>query len=451
VGETAVERQPVKLEAGQSMVVEFKRRNLKEGQYQAEITLVPSDALPSDNIRFVTFEVRGARKTLVISDEEEYALFWRTALDVFGEFGCDFKTPEKIAAPEDLKPYLAVVLLSVRAPGELWPKLNQYVKAGGSVLVIVGRDDLLKPDYVGPEAGGLLPGKLDQVIDMPDGKGAEWDTREFNKHPLLAKFMDWDRQGVGFMRRPRQAYHFWAVKTDQPRDVILSYSGEKKYPAILERVIDREKGSGRVLMFTTALDYRPNDKDWNDYAKTLDEGFLVALANETMKYLAGDMEDASFNFVSGQPLALPLPQTARFPDFTLDGPGIVGGDSRLLRKEGQTDLAIAQTDTAGNFVVAGGGTPPIWKTRYSLNPPPNEFALERIPAEEIEKLFGPDSVVPVEQNRKMTDIVTNRTRQPIELFAWLMVLFMLFLGVECWFANRFYKEEPPPNTEPLAA
>ena len=69
--------------------------------------------------------------------------------------------------------------------------------------------------------------------------------------------------------------------------------------------------------------------------------------------------------------------------------------------------------------------------------------LERLPVEEIEKLFGPDSVVPAEQNRKMTDTVTSRTKQARELFGLVMLLFVLFLALESWFANRFYKEEPP--------
>ncbi|MFL5343033.1 MAG: hypothetical protein ACJ8F7_23115, partial [Gemmataceae bacterium] len=78
--------------------------------------------------------------------------------------------------------------------------------------------------------------------------------------------------------------------------------------------------------------------------------------------------------------------------------------------------------------------------------PTNEFVLDRMPAEEIEKLFGPDSVVPAEQNRKMSDVVTGKTKAARELFGLVMVLFVLFLACESWFANRFYKEEPKaPN------
>ena len=154
------------------------------------------------------------------------------------------------------------------------------------------------------------------------------------------------------MRRMPRALHYWAVTPWAKENVILPYLVKDKHPAILERTSDRAAGSGRVVMFTTSFDYRPNEEKWNDYASTTDPGFLVALANETMKYLAGDQEDANFNYTSGQTLALPLPQTARVPEYTLDGPGVVGSDTRLLRGESDASLPIKQTDTAGNFVVS---------------------------------------------------------------------------------------------------
>src|SRR5260370_19358895 len=78
VGETAVERQPVKLEAGQTAIVEFKRKNLAMGQYQAEIKLVPQDALPSDHLRFVTLQAPGARPAPAPSDPEDDPLLSTT-------------------------------------------------------------------------------------------------------------------------------------------------------------------------------------------------------------------------------------------------------------------------------------------------------------------------------------------------------------------------------------
>ncbi len=60
-GESIAEKKPLKLEPGESQVIEFINRKMKPGQYQAEITIATPDALPANNARFVTFEVRGAQ------------------------------------------------------------------------------------------------------------------------------------------------------------------------------------------------------------------------------------------------------------------------------------------------------------------------------------------------------------------------------------------------------
>ena len=199
VGETAAGRLPVKLDAGQSSVVEFRKKNLKPGQYQAEITLLPTDALPGDNARFVTFEVRGPRQTLVITDDKEYAFLWQAALGAYGEFACEVKAPRDVASPDDLKPYLAVVLLSVRAPNQptddsLWVKLDKYVKAGGNLLVLPGRDDLSLSDYnESKAAAGLLPGKFEKIIDMPGEKGRSGIPGALPSTPCWRSF----RIGIG--------------------------------------------------------------------------------------------------------------------------------------------------------------------------------------------------------------------------------------------------------------
>src|SRR5262249_21225512 len=148
----------------------------------------------------------------------------------------------------------------------------------------------------------------------------------------------------------------------------------------------------------------------------------------------------NFNYTSGQVVALPLPPAARFPEYTIDGPGITGSDTRLPRAEGDADLRLRNTDIAGNFKVEAANS--SWVTRFSLNPPANEYQLDRVPVEEIEKLLGHASVVGVDQNKKLTEIVGGSSRLPIELFPWLMVLFVASIVIESYLANRFYKPEP---------
>jgi hypothetical protein len=447
-GETTAQRKPLKLDSGQSDVIEFRRKNLKPGQYQAEVTLVTADALPVNNVRFVTFEVRGARKILTITDDPAYARLWQAAFELQGDFQCDVKTPVDITSIDDLKPYLAVCLFSVRQPARpegdsLWSKVDRYVQGGGHLVVVPGRNDVATGDYNSDAAQKLLPGRFEKTISLDPSQAAPW---QFNfKHLFMAKFKEWAELGtIGFMKRPRTVTKYWQIKAP-PENVVVWYLGAEANqgdPALLERVAGRPKGSGRVLLFTTALDEREDEKEWHDYLGTEDRSvFYVVIANEAISYMVGDKEELTLNFPCGQTVVLPVPPSARVPEYQLDGPGISGAETRVSRAEAESELRLRQTQTPGNFTV-GSETPP-WKSRFSLNPPGSEFQLERVPVEEIEKLLGKDAVVAVGRNKPLRELMTTKMRQPIELLPWLMGLLVFGLAVEALLANRFYKDETP--------
>lgn len=457
-GENAAERKPIKIPAGGSAEVKFLNRKFKPGQYQAEISLATTDALRADNVRYVTFEVRGSRKILTITDDAEYARAWKLAFEVQGEFDCDVLTPNRIESIEQLRPYLAVCMLSVRNPTEkvadstLWAKLREYVNQGGHLLVIPGRDEMNLEAYSGPDAMPLLPGKIEREVKTEQDKPAHWEPLN-RKHPLLAKFASWkEQEDIGFLKYPRSAWRFWKVKDTASQNVIVRYDVEGRPPAMLERLNDVHRGQGRVLMLTTPLDIRQQEslEPWNDYfSTTVNDGFFVVLANELVAYMVGDMDESSYNFLSGQAVAIPLPPNARFPEYTLDAPGITGSDTKIARNQDASELTVKQTNFAGNARVSAGN--PAWTASFSLNPPPGEFQLDRMPVDEIEKLFGPNSVVAPDRNQTLTAALGNRGQRTIDLFPWLTLAFVALLIAESIVANRFYKPDADvENLQPAA-
>src|SRR5262249_53207154 len=166
---------------------------------------------------------------------------------------------------DDLKPYRAAFLLSVKRPettDNLWAKFETYVNSGGHLLVMPGRDEMALEEYRTPTAQRILPAVFDKIVTVPGEKGVAWKFGNF-KHPMLKKFGDWDQAGVSFMKAPRTATKYWSVKTADgkplnPQNVIVSYDLKNKEfpPAVLERAVDRQKTAGRVLMFTTSFDDR---------------------------------------------------------------------------------------------------------------------------------------------------------------------------------------------------
>src|SRR5262249_42648475 len=118
----------------------------------------------------------------------------------------------------------------------------------------------------------------------------------------------------------------------------------------------------------------------------------------------------------------------------------------ISRGEAQNELRIGQALMPGNYLLVGGNDE--WRTGFSMNVPPEESNLTQVPVPEIEKLFGPGSVLPVGHNINFKDALQGHWSQPVELLPWLMILLLLVLAVENLLANKFYRRAPQETTEP---
>jgi len=462
-GEEAPERKPIQLAAGQSQVVSFQRGDLRAGTHQVELTLASTDALTFNNACFATFEVRGGRKTLILVDDPRDADFWRWALQSFNAFRSDVRTPGDLRdlSPTDLSTYQAICLLSVAKPDvELWEKLRQYVRDGGGLAVVPGAG-LEKDAYNKSQAAQqLLPGRLVNII--PDVTEAGVGLSEVSyQHPMMAPFRKWRQtQNVDFEKSPPAAWRYWEVKPSQGESsTLMTYSDKENRPALLERVFDpKEKVRGRVLLFTTAFDRSRLDtalgkikpgEEWNNFAKT---SYYVVLVNTALGYLAGDAEEATFNYFSGQPVTIALPVKPRFSTYNLEGPGVSAAESVVSRTGSESELLLPQATTPGNFLLFGADHARV--ASFSINQPAEESDLTRVPAEQIESLLGAGALLPVGQTVNLHDALQGRWNQPVELFPWLMIFVLLALAVENLLANKFYRREgvePASNPASVAS
>jgi hypothetical protein len=444
-GEKTADRKPIKLAAGQSQVLVFERGGLAPGPHQAEITLANADSLRFNNSLFATFAVRGGRKVLTLVDDPGDATFWRWALEK--EFQCEVRRVAEMHAlsPADLSQgYQAICLLNVaQPPDELWQKLSSFVAAGGGLAIIPGGEELVKSAYhENTVAQALLPGQLTSIIQAQDDKGVTWNEPMY-RHPVMAPFREWAQsQSANFEQLRPAVFRYWEVKP-RPEDasVIVSYADKEGRPALLERLFDHKKIRGHVLLFTTALDYSHLHKQqerWNDY---LTSWFYLALANETMAYLAGDAEQANYQYLSGQQVTVPLPATPHFSTCTLKGPGLSATEAIVPRPEKQAELTLAQPVMPGNYSLVGDDGK--WISSFSVNLPPEESQLARIAPERIEELLGPGGVLSVGHGTSLREALQGHWKQPLELFPWLMIVVLLALAVENLLANRFYRRESP--------
>lgn len=446
-GEKTPERKPVQLKPNQSQVLTFERPNLAPGFHQAEITLATEDSFPFDNALFATFQIRGGRRILTIVDEVADADFWKLALESTG-FQCDVRRPIEIAglSATELSAYQAIALLNVARPEhDLWERLAHYVAKGGGLAVIPGGEELIRKSYnEDATAQNLLPGQLRELVNVPE-PGVGWKTATY-QHPVMAPFREWSQnENVDFQLLPPAATHYWDVrKTAGAGTVVVSYGDSEQRPALLERILAGKK-PGRVLLFTTPLDRRHLDlaRPWNDYLKT---SFYLVLVNKVMGYLAGDADEPVLNHVAGQPVSAPVTTSPSVTTFTLQGPQLGAAEAVVTHPEGQPDVLLPQAVSPGNYNLLDSAGKRV--AAFSINLPPEESLLTRLPEEPIEDLLGTGAVLSVGHGTRLKEALEGRWKQPVELLPWLMILVLLGLAVENLLANKFYRAEAPRPEAP---
>ena len=479
-------KQAVRVEPGTPREVPFRRDGLKPGLHQAKITLQTSDALPNDNIRYLTFRVREPRQVLIVADAppalggiggsmaqsckaQLTTFLWRNALDSTAWYTCDIAfTSEFLASKKSLGAYEAIVLDQIVSPTqELWDKVGAYVKeGGGKLLVVPGGDEMLVDGADKPPRGydnNLLPGPLKNWIELDRNNmdGVTWTWDALKTHQLLSKFKDWLRNPkIDFIALRPRVWGYWEVEAKDKTSVIVSYSddpnADKRRPALLEKQFGQR---GQVLLFTTPMDGQFNlnrfksegrPGTWNDYSET---SFFVVLTNLVVRYLTGDSEEAIYNYTSGQSVLVkwPVDAAVRSKTYYLNGPDISGDEAVLRRDEKDSIIRLGpdKLKSAGNYEILSDPSdkkPELkpWNDGFSINPPSDESNLERVEKEQIETLLGPDSVTSADKERKLKDILSGKFSSPVELFPFLMIFLLLFMAVENLLANRFYKQPKAP-------
>jgi hypothetical protein len=68
-----------------------------------------------------------------------------------------------------------------------------------------------------------------------------------------------------------------------------------------------------------------------------------------------------------------------------------------------------------------------------------ESTFEKVPVEQLSAVLGPTSLVPIERNQTLSELISGRLDRPVELFPYLMMAVLLLFAAEGWLANRFYR------------
>lgn len=441
---------------------QLRKDGLKPGLHQAKISLETPDALPFDNERYITFRVREPRNVLAIVDPpsesiltgglglrgaaEGRAQVWKESLDAVGWYACDVRTVDEVDRIEWDK-YEQITLMDVVNPTEgLWAKLEEFVRRGGHLVVTppMNGGAEVAAKYATTAATNVLPKKYTSWYAIPTNEpSVTWTWNALNsQRPLLAVFRQYREQNDFFDKTPPMISSgiggFWKVEGGAKDRVVVSYNDapdpDSRSPAVLEWSV----GRGRIYQFTVPMAL--GSERIHNYASSW---FYMVLANEAVRTLTGDSEDQVFNFTNGQMVLIKWPAGEAKPglSYFLSGPDVSPTDATMQRQEGQPFLRFGpeKSVAAGSFTLSAEDGK--WTEGFSLNVPVEESNLERVPPESIQELFGAETMFTADKKLSLTDILSGKFTQPIELFPFLMILLLLVLAMENWMGNKFYRKK----------
>jgi hypothetical protein len=335
------------------------------------------------------------------------------------------KLPEK-----DFSQYSAVCLLNVGGvPAPLWEKLRRYAEAGGGVFIALGpKTDAASYNLV--PAQTLLPVRVVGETTPPQ---AVTVTLDKTTHPLLAPFAELQRNdfGQGYVVR------YWKTEVNNGATAVLKYTDGA--PALIERAVGA--GRGKCILLTTAAHFQPTGY-WSELP--LRWSYLL-LAEQIVRRLAG-VGDAQFNFPVGATPVLEFPGEGPLPNLSVVDPQKeivkVASDPKAGRS---ARMPVAKHP--GVYQVDSNESEKL-SAVYAANVPDAESSLEQIEPARIEGLFEKGRVSIVRDLDSMERAV-SKDRIGRELFAPLMLLLLIVITFEGWFASRFYKQ-PATQEGPVA-
>jgi hypothetical protein len=423
--------QVVTISGDEPRPLEFSLAGLGLGTHQGLMRIVGDDPLPCDNVRYFTVEVRPPRKLLLVGEQASDTLFLREALApsssaglARSEFTCQTGTVGDLGKLP-LDEFAAILLVDPPPlPERDWQSLVDYVRSGGGLGVFLGRH-ARRDEFNQPAPQQLLPAML------------RWQSRDATylrpmavEHPSLAELRD--LAGVApWSEFP--VFSYWELEpASDSAHVVASFANGK--PAIVERQV----GSGRVLMMTTPVSDPAHDDPWNLLPTGPDPWPFLALAHGMTKYLTG-AADTQLNYLAGQTAVLRLAPEEQVTSFVLQMPS--GEAVRRTLTPGQQELSVASTDEPGNYRVRAGGREGRLDRGFSVNLPAEMSRLTRTSLSQVADVLGKDRVR-LARTRQEIEVRVGLGRVGRELFPMLIVAVAVVLAAEQLLANRFYRKVP---------
>lgn len=406
---------------------------------EAAALAVTPDALPEDDVRFLSLEVRERVSVLLVDGRPAatplggQAGFLATALGARSAGAPDdvsmraprtageerFMEARVVSAAEweseALGAHDVVGLCNVaHLTAAQWTRLGEYVSRGGGLAVFAG-DAVSIESYNRhgfAEGSGLLPGRLGGAVALalpPDAGAFVLPERVPAMLSELAGFAD---SGLFFAQVDR--YLSLTVEDERAEVALRLFDGS---PALVLRSV----GRGRVAVFTTTA-----NMEWNNLPA---KGDYVSLMLNLFSYLSPRHGDHR-NLLVGQTVREPLSAAQSELPLRVSMPGEASMDGRVVVEGEGLALVHGPVERAGPVHVALG----VDSRAFAVNVDAGGSDLAPVAPDALQAALG------VPFRRVALSAATADTPQAArstELSAWLLCAVLALLLAETWTAMHF--------------
>jgi hypothetical protein len=414
---------PVALEAGARQRVEVDCSFPRAGFSHVRVAL-PSDALVHDDERHLAVRVLAPLKMLIIKpegarpgQESRDDVFLRFALNPMNRpKGSNFIVENRTAVEAlqvDLEPFTAVFLVNQRQlPGELPARISDYVMTGGNLVIFPGNqtDPEWHNKHLIDDLGGryVMPARLFKRVGNSVSRNIAYQLTDIDfGHSAFSVFQGEDR---GDPSRSK-IYEFFQVRPN-PMAMILARMSHG-----LPAIVEERRGEGRAMLVTF-----PADNSWSDWV--LKPTFLPFLHQAIIGMVSGDGLSRK-SLLPGTPFSMMIhgENVTRAelisPDgFTNDLP---------IRKEGENLVHFSTTSTEqlGIYRIRIHGDAETRIIAFTVNPPPVESDLTKIPVSQVPRFISIDHKAGSEVSLGEKVMVTRQGRELATFFLWLLLILLV--------------------------
>jgi len=273
-----IDSKSIDVPSGGRATAEFLRADLPFGLNRGEIRIDSADNLPDDDRFYFSVERAEARRVLFVHEarNQRDALYFRTALEASAEsaYALDVVAAEQSANLDPHK-YAFVVISDVGSlPPTFETALRDYVRAGGSLLIALGRESALR---------NRVPVFDENVVEP------RYYARDADRFQTAA-WLDAGHPSIHNAQRWDDVKFYQAVRINPGAARVAARLGDET-PLLLEKQL----GEGRVLVFASTFDNISNDFPLH--------ASFVPFIGHTANYLARQEEGPS-NYLVGSFLEL---------------------------------------------------------------------------------------------------------------------------------------------------